>query len=115
MSTPARAPVRQEKRMPRLTIDLSESKHREISVLRDLGDLSTLRELVNSGLTLLKWAMVERSRGYKICSVLQTGEQTVLRELEMPALSAAARRPELADALESAIAPAVASSNRGAA
>ena len=100
MAAPGLAP--EGKKMPRLTIDLAESKYREINILREFGGISTLREFVNNGLTLLKWAMLERSKGFMICSARRDGENTILRELEMPVLSAVTNKPTLADALESA-------------
>jgi hypothetical protein len=95
MATPAPFPL--EKKMPRLTIDLSPAKQREINLLRDVGDVSTIKELVNYALTLLKWAMIERSKGNRICSVRQVGEETVVHELEMPILSAASGHFGFAD------------------
>jgi len=95
MATPAPFPM--EKKMPRLTIDISESKHKEINILRDVGEVATIKELVNYALTLLKWAMMERSRGHRICSVRKEGSETVLQELEMPILSAAEKHLSFAD------------------
>ena len=100
MATPAPFPL--ETKMPRLTIDLSPTKHREINLLRDVGEVSTIKELVNNALTLLKWAMVERSRGNKICSVREEGRETVIQELEMPILAAASGHLGFADAVETA-------------
>ncbi len=97
MPAPAARP--REAKMPRLTVNLSPAKYREISLLRRFGDASTITDLVNSALTLLKWAMLERSRGYKICAVSQIGDKTTLRELEMPMLSSAGSHEELADEL----------------
>jgi hypothetical protein len=96
------APFSMEKKMPRLTIDLSEGKHKEINLLRDVGEVGTIKELVNYALTLLKWAMVERSKGHKICSVRQEGGETVMQELEMPVLAAASKHLGFADAVEPA-------------
>ena len=87
--------------MPRLTIDLSENKHKEINLLRDVGEVGTIKELVYYALTLLKWAMVERSRGHKICSVREQGGETVLQELEMPVLAAASKHLGFADEVAS--------------
>ncbi len=100
MATPA--PFAREKNMPRLTIDLSENKHKEINLLRDVGEVGTIKELVNYALTLLKWAMAERSKGHRICSVREQGSETVIQELEMPILAAASRNPGFADAVEPA-------------
>jgi hypothetical protein len=107
VGTPARLPM--EKKMPRLTIDISENKHREINLLRDVGEVSTIKELVNNAFTLLKWAMVERSKGRTICSARREGNEVVLQELEMPILSAAGKHLGFADEVATAPAPAASS------
>ena len=100
------APIPMEKKMPRLTIDISENKHREINLLRDVGEVSTIKELVNNAFTLLKWAMVERSRGRTICSARKEGNEVVLQELEMPILSAAGKHLGFEDDVAAAQTPA---------
>jgi hypothetical protein len=91
-----------EKKMPRLTIDLSESKQKEVNLLRDVGEVGTIKELVNYALTLLKWAMIERSKNHRICSVREEGGETFMIEIEMPILAAASKHLGFADEVATA-------------
>jgi len=91
----------------RLQFEVDEDALREIEQLQELGGLRTKKDLLNNALTLLQWAVRQRSNGRAIISEGEDGSQ---RELEMPFLEAvatAARRKAVpAGAARSRLAPA---------
>lgn len=74
----------------RLQFEVTPSRLQELEVLMRTCDLSTKKELFNNALTLLEWAVKERAQGHTIASISETEKK--LRELEMPVLSAAAKK-----------------------
>jgi hypothetical protein len=69
----------------RLQIDFDSRKMREIESLMERAGIATKKEFVNWALTLLKWAIKERSAGRIIASVDERNDS--YKELEMPILS----------------------------
>ena len=91
----------------RLQFEVDEDALREIEQLQELGGLRTKKDLLNNALTLLQWAVRQRSNGRAIISEGEDGSQ---RELEMPFLEAVAtaarRKAATAGAARSRLAPA---------
>ena len=91
----------------RLQFEVEEDALREIEQLQELGGLRTRKDLLNNALTLLQWAVRQRSKGRTILSEGEDGSQ---RELEMPFLEAVAgaarRKLDAAVAARSRLAPA---------
>ncbi|RYG91084.1 hypothetical protein EU803_08255 [Loktanella sp. IMCC34160] len=77
----------------RLQFDVKDDRIHEIKALmKDIGADSN-RELFNNALTLLEWAVSEVKNGNTIASINEANQ--VYRELQMPALNAAATRAKL--------------------
>lgn len=78
----------------RIQIDLDERRVKELEQVMAICGLATKKELFNNALTLFEWAVDSVRHGRTIAS-LNEAEQK-FRELEMPALRAAAShyRPE---------------------
>jgi hypothetical protein len=70
----------------RFQVEIDQAEMDELERLQQLGGLRTKRELLNTAMTLLKWAARERGRGCAIVSVDDRKGQ--LKELEMPFLEA---------------------------
>jgi hypothetical protein len=91
----------------RLQFEVDEDALREIEQLQELGGLRTKKDLLNNALTLLQWAVRQRSNGRAIISEGEDGSQ---RELEMPFLEAVAgaarRKLEAAGPARRRLAPA---------
>lgn len=68
----------------RFQVEIMREELEEMERLRELGGLSSKKELLNNALTLLKWAVRQKEQGFSIASVYENGE--VRRELEMPYL-----------------------------
>ena len=73
----------------RLQFEIEEDALRDIELLQELGGLRTKKDLLNNALTLLQWAVRQRTSGRAILSVGPDGTE---RELEMPYLEAVARK-----------------------
>ena len=83
----------------RLQIDLSPKQVEELERLMTICNLSTKRELFNSSLSLLKWAVQEIQNGRIIASVDTRNEK--YREITMPAFSNVSEENESRDAIPS--------------
>ena len=72
----------------RLQVEMTQDQMNELNRLQELGGLRTKKDLLNNAVTLLKWAVKEKSRG---CAIVSVNEQDgVYKELEMPFLESAA-------------------------
>lgn len=58
----------------------------EFNELKDKTGLVSNQELINSALTLLYWAVSEKEKGAKICSVIETQDTNQLKEIGLLAL-----------------------------
>jgi hypothetical protein len=77
--------MRKKKNVPaRFQVEIMREELDEMERLRELGGLGSKKELLNNALTLLKWAVRQREKGYSIASVDESGE--IHRVLEMPYL-----------------------------
>lgn len=74
----------------RFQFDVKDERVEEIKALMDDIGADTNRELFNNALTLLEWAVEEVKSGNTIASINEANK--VYRELQMPALKAAASR-----------------------
>jgi hypothetical protein len=75
----------------RIQLELPKDKAEEIEGLMKETGVQTKKELFNSALTLLKWAVRETKRGNSIASVDEAHGK--YRELQMPILSHSWRAP----------------------
>ena len=66
--------VAQPKKQPRLSLNLSESGHKEVSALAEESSRS-ITELVRLALSLLKVILDERKAGHKLMVVTEDGRQ----------------------------------------
>jgi hypothetical protein len=69
---------------PRLQIELSTDKLRQLEDLMEDTGLATKKDLVNNALTLLTWAVRETKIGRKIVSLDEQSKQ--YKEILLPAL-----------------------------
>lgn len=69
----------------RFQFDMEKSKAEELEKIVQETGVGTKKELFNNALTLLKWAIKQRSLGRTICSIDSSNK---LIELEMPILDA---------------------------
>jgi len=69
---------------PRLQIELSPEKLRQLEELMESTGLVTKKDLVNNALTLLTWAVRETRNGRKIVSLDEHTKQ--YRDILLPAL-----------------------------
>ena len=69
----------------RLQIDIEEDKMKELEALMHDCGIATKRALFNDALTLFKWAVNKRKKGFQIGAMGPDGRQ--FTELETPALS----------------------------
>ncbi|SEO33591.1 hypothetical protein SAMN04488103_12412 [Gemmobacter aquatilis] len=74
----------------RFQFDVKDERVEEIKALMDDIGADSNRELFNNALTLLEWAVEEVKNGNTIASINEANK--VYRELQMPALKAAASR-----------------------
>lgn len=79
------------KKQQRVQFDLNEQRLAELEKLMVMGGVGNRKELFNNALTLLEWAMKERSEGRSIASVSTDSDS--YRELEMPILMNAGKHP----------------------
>jgi hypothetical protein len=68
----------------RLQVELDREKNEELEAMMREGNVRTKKDLINSALTLLKWAMNERKEGRIIASVDE--EKDTYKQLVMPIL-----------------------------
>ena len=90
----------------RLQFEIDEDALQELDQLQRLGSLRTKKDLLNNAITLLQWAVRQRTAGRAIMSVGEDGSQ---RELEMPFLETAssnARRRNESGSTATSAAPA---------
>lgn len=83
--------------MARFQLEISEEGIEEIETLMEETGTPTKREFVNNALSLLKWAIRQRERGYSIAAVNEA--EGVYRELEMPILDHAALKARRSSAV----------------
>jgi hypothetical protein len=74
----------------RLQLDIPEHWVGLLESLKNSTGCRTHKDLFNAALTLFKWAVEQRAAGLQILAVDNSGD--VVRELQMPALEAAALR-----------------------
>lgn len=72
-------------RRARIQVELSADKLEALEALKAVGGFATNADLVNNGLTLLKWALYQARRGHAIAAIDNNSAQYV--ELEMPCLA----------------------------
>jgi hypothetical protein len=75
--------------MARLQLDLSETHDEVITMLMEMCDLRTKKDVVENALMLLGWAASEAQHGHIIAAVDE--KRQVFKELQTPALMAAKR------------------------
>jgi hypothetical protein len=80
----------------RLQVELEPEKVRELEGMMEAGHVRTKKDLINSALTLLKWAMNEVKRGRIIASVDE--KEDTYKQLVMPVLEAVGDRASSASA-----------------
>jgi hypothetical protein len=68
----------------RIQLDLQQPSVQLLEALKRKTGLKTYKDLFNSALTLLNWAITQRETGFMVCAV--DGAGNILRELHMPAL-----------------------------
>jgi hypothetical protein len=78
--------------MVRIQLELPEDRVAELDDLADRLHIRTRKDLLNTALTLLEWAVNEKASGRKIASVDVDNE--VLRELVMPGLESIGNHAE---------------------
>jgi hypothetical protein len=76
--------------MVRVQLELPEDRVAELDELGERLRIRTRKDLLNTALTLLEWAVNEKAAGNKIASV--DVENQVLRELVMPGLESVTRQ-----------------------
>jgi hypothetical protein len=76
--------------MKRIQFDLPNERLEELEQLRLECGLATKKDLFNSALTLFAWAVRQRREGRTVASLDERNNS--YRELEMPALEAAAKK-----------------------
>lgn len=72
----------------RIQFDLPKSRVEELDDIARAAGITTRKDLFNNALTLLEWALKQRSEGKKI---IVTGGPGPDKELSMPILDAAAK------------------------
>jgi hypothetical protein len=70
----------------KIQLELPESRVTELEELMSRANITTRKDLFNTALTLLDWAVREKAAGRSIASVDE--RQRKYRELDMPFLSA---------------------------
>lgn len=70
--------------MTRIQLELADEKVKELEELMSQVGLKTKKDLLNNALTLLEWAVRERSQGRIIASVDEEDEK--YKEIVMPVL-----------------------------
>lgn len=68
----------------RIQLDLDEKSMKLLDNLKTAIGVKTHKELFNNAITLLDWAVRQRSNGYVIAAL--DDENKTFRELQMPAL-----------------------------
>lgn len=74
----------------RIQLDLDEPGVERLNELREKTGIRTYKELFNNAITLLDWAVRQRQEGRIVASLDETNMN--YKELQMPALEAAARQ-----------------------
>jgi hypothetical protein len=75
-----------EEKKVRLQLEVSERRQAELFELMKACDIDKQKDLFNTALTLLEWAVNERKKGRIIASLDEANMK--YKELAMPALSA---------------------------
>jgi hypothetical protein len=76
----------------RVQLDLPADQVRELEELMERAKISTKKDLINNALTLLEWAINEKSEGRTIASINE--KNMSYKELVMPVLSAVAPKAQ---------------------
>lgn len=74
----------------KIQLDFDAQGKEQLDSLLEQTDSKTYKDLFNSSLTLLRWAIEQRVHGRHIASVDENNQ--TYRELLMPAIEAAAKR-----------------------
>lgn len=82
--------IKKKGKLIRTQFEVSEEKLRELETLMLDIDIHTKKDLINSALTLLEWAVQERKRGRIITSMDEDSGR--YKELVMEPLMVAAKR-----------------------
>jgi hypothetical protein len=85
--------INKNQKLIRTQFEISQDKLRELEALMRDTETSTKKDLINSALTLLEWAVQERQRGRIIVAMEE--ETGKYKELVMGPLMAAARRSSI--------------------
>jgi hypothetical protein len=75
----------------RIQLDVDDNGVQLLEWLKQKTNSKTQKELFNNAMTLLTWAVTQRSQGRIIASLDEQNER--YRELQMPALEYAAPKP----------------------
>lgn len=76
----------------RVQLDLPADQVRALEELMERAKISTKKDLINNALTLLEWAINEKSEGRTIASINE--KNMSYKELVMPVLSAVAPKAQ---------------------
>lgn len=68
----------------RFQLEIKQSMLDEVTSLVELGGFSSKKEFMNTAISLLRWAMLQRQAGNIIAAI---DDQERIRELEMPCLT----------------------------
>ncbi|MEO1201814.1 MAG: hypothetical protein AAFX10_03835 [Pseudomonadota bacterium] len=74
----------------RITFEATNDQLEMIEELMDSTDIGTKREFLSNAISLMKWAVDKVSAGSVVAAVNE--DDKIYRELQMPALQAAAHR-----------------------
>ncbi len=85
----------------RVQLDLAPSQVRRLIWVMEACNLETRKDLFNTALTLLEWAVLEVVKGRSVASVDREAKHIV--ELAMPALSDAAQNAKRMRSVETAM------------
>jgi hypothetical protein len=81
----------------RVQFDLTEDKVKDIEDIMKKSDISSRKDVFNTALTLLEWAIDESERGHDIAAISRKNKEFF--SLRMPVLDAAKKKISKAEAV----------------
>ena len=84
MDATGKSDRRTKEKNVRFQLEIKQSMLDEITSLVELGGFSSKKEFMNTAVSLLRWAMLQRKAGNIIAAI---DDQERIRELEMPCLT----------------------------